>query len=259
MPERASTSWSAATPSASCSPATAASAATTRSAPPRSAAGSAGSPWSARCAARPTRSRPGRPRRCAASTASCCAAWAARASRRWCSGEALGGRLHVLDTTDPDAVLQRAGRRLAVRDRLEVGVDPRAGGDGGVLLRGHGPGRRAVRRHHRPRLEAGAARAEERGFLRTFLNRPDIGGRFSALSLLRTRARRARRASRSRRCSTVPLPYWSASGPGRRPRRQPGRCSSAPLLGDSVAPGPRQADDHRRRRRRTASASGSSS
>ena len=41
--------------------------------------------------------------------------------------------------------------------------------------------RRAVRRDHRPGLVAGDARAE-RGFRRTFLNDPDVGGRYSALT-----------------------------------------------------------------------------
>ncbi len=90
-----------------------------------------------------------------------------------------------------------------------------------------------------------AARAEERGFRRTFLNRADIGGRFSALSYFglvpAALAGIAIDAAARQRRSTC----WSGPGP------TPTRPTNAPLqlgalLGDSVAAGPRQADDHRR-------------
>ena len=96
-------------------------------------------------------------------------------------GEALGGRLHVLDTTDPDAVLQvpvdgslfviasKSGSTLEPEVMEEYFFRPRAG-----TARGSSPSPTRARSSLRAR--------EERGFLRTFLNRPDIGGRFSALS-----------------------------------------------------------------------------
>src|SRR6478735_5748689 len=96
-------------------------------------------------------------------------------------GDAFGGRLHVLDTTDPDAVLavptdnalfviaSKSGSTLEP-EVMEEHFWALTGGDGSRFVAITDPGSKL------------AARAEERGFRRTFLNRPDIGGRFSALS-----------------------------------------------------------------------------
>ena len=163
-----------------------------------------------------------------------------------CSARRSAGRLHVLDTTDPDAVLRGAGRRLAVRDRLEVGLDARAGGDGGALLAATGGDGSRFVADHRSRARSWRARAagarlpahvpEPRRH-----RRPVLGA-----VLLRPRAGRARRRPRSRRCSTAPRHVLRA-----RPGPASARPTNAPLqlgalLGDSVAAGPRQADDHRR-------------
>jgi glucose-6-phosphate isomerase len=96
-------------------------------------------------------------------------------------GDAFDGNLHVLDTTDPDTV-----RWMPTEDTLYViasksgsTLEPEVmeehfwavtGGDGSRFVAITDPGSKL------------AARAEERGFRRTFLNRADIGGRFSALS-----------------------------------------------------------------------------
>jgi transaldolase/glucose-6-phosphate isomerase len=96
-------------------------------------------------------------------------------------GEAFGGRLHVLDTTDPDAVLAVpvAGSLFVIASKSGSTLEPEVmeeffwhatGGDGSRFVAITDPGSKL------------AVRAEERGFRRTFLNRPDIGGRFSALS-----------------------------------------------------------------------------
>ncbi len=96
-------------------------------------------------------------------------------------GEAFGGRLHVLDTTDPDAVLAVpvAGSLFVIASKSGSTLEPEvmeeffwhaSGGDGSRFVAITDPGSKL------------AARAGERGFRRTFLNRPDIGGRFSALS-----------------------------------------------------------------------------
>jgi transaldolase / glucose-6-phosphate isomerase len=96
-------------------------------------------------------------------------------------GEAFGGRLHVLDTTDPDAVLAVPvdGSLFVIASKSGSTLEPEimeeyfwaaTGGDGGRFVAITDPG---------SKLEA---RAGERGFLRVFRGRPDIGGRFSALS-----------------------------------------------------------------------------
>jgi transaldolase/glucose-6-phosphate isomerase len=94
---------------------------------------------------------------------------------------AFGGALHVLDTTDPDAVLgvPTDGALFVIASKSGSTLEPEimeehfwglTGGDGSRFVAITDPGSKL------------AARAQERGFRRTFLNRPDIGGRFSALS-----------------------------------------------------------------------------
>ncbi len=96
-------------------------------------------------------------------------------------GEAFGGGLHVLDTTDPDAVaaVPVDGSLFVIASKSGSTLEPEVmeeyffdatGGDGSRFVAITDPGSKL------------AARAAERGFRRVFLNRPDIGGRFSALS-----------------------------------------------------------------------------
>ena len=96
-------------------------------------------------------------------------------------GDAFGGALHVLDTTDPDAVLAvpTENSLFVIASKSGSTLEPEimeehfwglTGGDGTRFVAITDPGSKL------------AARAEERGFRHTFLNRPDIGGRFSALS-----------------------------------------------------------------------------
>ncbi len=96
-------------------------------------------------------------------------------------GEVLGGPLVILDTTDPDAVnaIPVDGSLFVIASKSGSTLEPEimeehfwgaTGGDGSRFVAITDPGSKL------------AARAAERGFLRTFLNRPDIGGRFSALS-----------------------------------------------------------------------------
>jgi glucose-6-phosphate isomerase len=97
-------------------------------------------------------------------------------------GQALGAdRLHVLDTTDPDAVqaVPVDGSLFVVSSKSGTTLEPelmeaffweRTGGDGARFVAVTDPGSQL------------AERAQARGFRRVFENRPDIGGRFSALS-----------------------------------------------------------------------------
>ncbi|MDP9020976.1 MAG: glucose-6-phosphate isomerase, partial [Actinomycetota bacterium] len=96
-----------------------------------------------------------------------------------------GLELHVLDTTDP-AAIARIGSGADLDDCLFVAasksggtIETRSqlahfweltGGDGGRFLAITDPGTEL------------AALARERGFRRVYENRPDIGGRYSALS-----------------------------------------------------------------------------
>jgi len=95
--------------------------------------------------------------------------------------DAFEGRLLVLDTTDPDAVLSMPTERtlFVIASKSGSTLEPEimeehfwsiTGGDGSRFVAITDPGSKL------------AARAQERGFRRTFLNRADIGGRFSALS-----------------------------------------------------------------------------
>ena len=96
-------------------------------------------------------------------------------------GEAFGGRLHVLDTTDPDAVLAVpvAGSLFVIASKSGSTLEPEVMEEYFFNATGHDGSRFVAITDPGSKL---AARAAERGFRRTFLNRADIGGRFSALS-----------------------------------------------------------------------------
>ena len=199
---------------------------------------------------REARRRPRRPspRRSAtrASRTSCCWAWAARRWRPRSSAARFGEqdgwpRLHVLDSTDAGAVRARRGRASTSSTTLFL-VSTKSGGTIETLslfkhfwsLR---PGRQRVRRDHRPGLGPRGRSPSEHGFRRTFLNDPDIGGRYSALSYFglvpaalmgADVARPARRApaspSRTARASTsgdVNSGLWLGLALGRARARRP--------------------------------------
>ena len=96
-----------------------------------------------------------------------------------------GPTLHVLDTTDP-AAIARLGRELAPERTLVI-----AASKSGTTLETRSHLAWAWDRHPDPTRFAVitdpgselAALAAERGFAATFENPPDIGGRYSALSL----------------------------------------------------------------------------
>ena len=93
--------------------------------------------------------------------------------------------------------------------------------------------RRAVRRGHRPGLARWTSSRAEHGFRRVFQNDPEIGGRYSALSLLRPRPggagrRRRRRGARGRRVARPELPARATATPG---------CGSASRSASSRSPG----------------------
>ena len=105
-----------------------------------------------------------------------------------------GLRLHVLDSTDPGAVRELEGR-LDLEKTLFI-VSSKSGGTVETLShmryffeRSGGDGKRfvAITDPGSPLVEL----ARERGFRQVFENDPDIGGRYSVLSLLRARARGA--------------------------------------------------------------------
>ena len=93
--------------------------------------------------------------------------------------------LHVLDSTDAGAM--RGVEAAIDLDHALFLVSTKSGGTIETLslfkhfwsLR---PDGQRVRRHHRPGLGPGRSSPSEHGFRRTFLNDPDIGGRYSALS-----------------------------------------------------------------------------
>ena len=143
-------------------------------------------------------------------------------------GAGPGGlELHVLDTTDPAAVA-RVGHRVrrrahAVRRRVEVGHHHRDPQPPRALLGARPATPAPLRRHHRPRLRAGRAGRASAAFRAVFENPPDIGGRYSALSLFglvpaRARRRRRRRPARRRR-----RPPRSPPTPTGQQRRAPAR------------------------------------
>ena len=150
-------------------------------------------------------------------------------------GDAFGGALHVLDTTDPDAVLAvpTEGSLFVIASKSGSTLEPEimeehfwglTGGDGSRFVAITDPGSKL------------AARAEERGFRRTFLNRPDIGGRFSALSYF------GLVPAALSGVDIAPLldQRRGRAGPlraGRRPGRRTCRCSSAPCWATASPPG----------------------
>ena len=173
-----------------------------------------------------------------------------------------GLRLHVLDSTDPGAVLavERAVdlEQDAVRRLVEVGRHDRdalavratsssaASGDGSHFVAITDPGS--------PLEEL----AEEHGFRRVFENDPDIGGRYSVLSLLRARAGGADgRRHRGDAATARQVAEQNCA------QYDDGAANSGLWLGVAIGElalrGPRQGDVRRRRRRSRASASGSSS
>ena len=129
-------------------------------------------------------------------------------------------RLHVLDSTDPDAVrdVEDADRPAddaassSPRSRAGRSRRSRSSSTSGRVR----PDGAAVRRDHRPGLGARRSSPSEHGFRRVFLNDPDIGGRYSALSSFGHRARgahgrrRARAARRRRRRPSRPAPRYDA-------------------------------------------------
>ena len=97
-----------------------------------------------------------------------------------------------MDTTDEAAITARWRRLDPARTLFLVasksGGTIEAGLDGEVVLGAHVGGARrsggtALRRRHRSGHGARAPGAKQRGYRKIFLNPPDIGGRFSALSL----------------------------------------------------------------------------
>ena len=136
-----------------------------------------------------------------------------------------------------------AGRSRRCRSSSTSG---RSGRDGAQL-----------RRDHRPGLRRWQKLAAERGFRRVFLNDPDIGGRYSALSYFglvpaALHGRRRRGAARRRR-------RRRAGAARRTTRRANTGLWLGCALGELALARPRQADVRRRRRRSRASACGPSS
>ena len=95
--------------------------------------------------------------------------------------------LHVLDSTDAGAVRGAARARSTRRGRSSWCRRSPAGRSrrsrtSRYFFEAAGRRRLALRRGHRPGLLAGGARARSTASARVFLNDPDIGGRYSALS-----------------------------------------------------------------------------
>ena len=146
-------------------------------------------------------------------------------------------KLQVLDTTDPATIraVEETCRSAkdALHRRQQVRHDDRDALAARLLL-GEAARRRPLHRHHGRRARRSSALARERGFRTAFLNPPDIGGRYSALSyfglvpaaligvdLDQLLDRGARDAAR--------LP------PQRAGRGEPGRAGWAPSLGEARA------------------------
>ena len=148
----------------------------------------------------------------AASTASCCAAWAARASRRSCWARRSAAALHVLDTTDPDAVLAVPvdGSLFVIASKSGSTLEPEVMEE--YFCDAAGRRRLALRRHHRPRLEAGGAGRGAR--LPAHVPEPPRHRR-AVLGAVATSASCRRRwpASTIARCSTAAAGVLDASGP----------------------------------------------
>ena len=119
-----------------------------------------------------------------------------------------GLRLHVLDSTDPGAVLARRARGRprhdAVHRLVEVRRDDRDALAHALLLRARRPRRQPASWRSPTPAARWSTLADERGFRHVFENDPDIGGRYSVLSLLRAGAGRA--GGRERRGDAAPRP-----------------------------------------------------
>ena len=132
---------------------------TTRSARPRSGAGWAGCRWSSEMR-REAELMQAWAAGCATGLRAhaCCAAWAARASRRWCSRarSAAGCTCSTPPIPTPCGRAGATGSLFVIASKSGSTIEPE-------VMRGALPprrpaGRLALRRHHRPRLEAGRAR-----------------------------------------------------------------------------------------------------
>ena len=141
---------------------------TRRSGPtPGRTAGSAGSMSSRACGRGSTRSTRSLGRPSSSSTHSFCSAWAARASRRRCSGARFGGDAvprprHHAPGSDQAPRGRARPRAHALHRLLEVGLDARDALARGLLLGALRRPRRAVRGDHRSRLGARAHRHRAR-------------------------------------------------------------------------------------------------
>ena len=161
------------------------------------AGGHAGAHRPARLARHRRAAAPPRPTTCArspprsatpASPTPCCSAWAARAWRPRCSGarSASGAiRLHVLDSTHPDA--DPRGRATPSTSRRRCSSSRRSPAARSRRCRSSSTSTRcrATARHFVAVTDPGTSLAQlgaEHGFRRVFENDPDIGGRYSALS-----------------------------------------------------------------------------
>ncbi len=120
-----------------------------------------------------------------------------------------GLRLHVLDSTDPGAVLavERVGRPRhdAVHRLLEVGRHDRDALAHALLLRALGRRRQPLRRDHRPRQPADRPRQRARLPARV---RERPGHRRALLGAVLLRHRAGRAGGREHRGDAAPLPRW---------------------------------------------------
>ncbi len=120
-----------------------------------------------------------------------------------------GMRLHVLDSTDPGAVLE-AERAIDLKSKTLFIVSSKSGGTIETLSQFryfHARAQEALGdeagKHFVAITDPGtplAELAEENGFLHTFINDPEIGGRYSRAVVLRVGARGADGRRRRRRC-----------------------------------------------------------
>ena len=129
-------------------------------------------------------------------------------------------RFHVLDTTHPAAIRRADGaarpRRDAVHRLVQVRHDARDALAPRLLLGADRQARRVLRRDHRPGLRARGARAASAASSRVFDGEPTIGGRYSALSVVRDRPGRADghrpRAAARARATRWPRPAAAPTG-----------------------------------------------
>ena len=149
--------------------------------------------------------------------------------------------LHVLDSTDAgrDA---RASRRRSTSSTTLFVVSSKSGGTIETLsLFKHFHGAAAgdgdaLRGHHRPGLARSRSSRREHGFRRIFLNDPDIGGRYSALSYFGLVPAALHGRRRRRRCSTRAR-RRRAELPELRRREQLAACGSGSRWASWRSPG----------------------